>query len=82
MVPPGGWQNLTWLHSNLGASSPAPTCTPRRMETCPHSKQPEHSHPQHPKGANSPSVPKWMMDQHTCPSTPGSIPQPQKRVKP
>ena len=44
MVPPGGWQNLTQLHSNLGASSPAPMCTPRRTETCPHSNLNTHIH--------------------------------------
>lgn len=44
MVPPGGWQNLTRLHSNLGASSPAPTCLPRRTEIRPQSNLNTHIH--------------------------------------
>ena len=44
MVPPGAWQHLPWLHSNLGGSSPAPTCPAGGMETHPHSNLNTHIH--------------------------------------
>lgn len=73
-MPPGGWQHLTWLHSNLRPAV-CSTCPPGGMETHPHSNLNTHIH-------NSQRVrtvrvsPAEDRSQHTCPSTPRTIPQP------